>query len=417
VAEKLIWEETQPDAGVDLLAVIDNPAAQAVLRRFATSQVGDDEVRMRALGILAEAGEIAEGSVVRVWNQGQWREVEIRQVEISGEPETQYTPQVSRLLSQALEAHQRDDQDEAERLFLRMVELEPRAREAYNNLGAIYSHRGEHAQAREMYRKAVELDPGYVFPRCNLASYLLDEGDIEGAEAMLEPLSRMSRFHPQEMGFYSYTQARILIQREEYEGASRALELALQVYPGYEPAQNLLERLIRVADAEAGLGSFWEEQYRRDQAKRARLQAQLSSRNPTLAEALPLYTKNALTGMARVTLRFGGWSALRKAELIERIVAAFTDREGLEYVVAGLDDEERDALSLVLSHGGHMPWLEFDAAYGNDLDELPEWNWQAPETTMGRLRLCGLLVETTVDGELLVVVPSELRRPLREMLA
>jgi len=417
VAEKLIWEETQPDAGVDLLAVIDNPAARAALRRFATSQAGDDEVRMRALGILAEAGEIAEGSVVRVWNQGQWREVEIRQVEISGQPETRYTPQVSRLLSQALEAHQRDDQDEAERLFLRMVELDPRAREAYNNLGAIYSHRGEHAQAKEMYRKAVELDPGYVFPRCNLASYLLDEGDIEGAEAMLEPLSRMSRFHPQEMASYSYTQARILIHREEYEDARHALELALQVYPDYEPAQDLLERLIRVADAEAGLGSYWEEQRKRDQAKRARLQAQLSSRNPTLAEALPLYTKNALTGMARVTLRFGGWSALRKAELIERIVAALTDPEGLEYVVAKLDDEERDALRLVLSYGGHMPWLEFDAAYGNDLDELPEWSWQVPETCMGRLRLCGLLVETTVDGDLLVAVPSELRRPLREILA
>jgi hypothetical protein len=33
------------------------------------------------------------------------------------------------------------------------------------------------------------------------------------------------------------------------------------------------------------------------------------------------------------------------------------------------------------------------------------------------LRLSGLLVETTVNGELLVAVPSELRRPLREILA
>ena len=64
-----------------------------------------------------------------------------------------------------------------------------------------------------------------------------------------------------------------------------------------------------------------------------------------------------------------------------------------------------------------MSWLEFDAAYGNDLDEFADWNYHTPETTMGRLRLCGLLVETTVDGELLVAVPSELRRPLREILA
>jgi hypothetical protein len=172
-----------------------------------------------------------------------------------------------------------------------------------------------------------------------------------------------------------------------------------------------------IAQLGVGFESYWEQQRRRDQAKRARLQARLSTRKPTLSGALPLYTKNALTGMARVALRFGGWSALRKADLIERIVAALTDPEGLEYVVAGLDDEERDALRLVLSHGGHMPWLEFDAAHGNDLDESAYWDWHEPETTMGRLRRCGLLVETTVDGELLVAVPSELRRPLREILA
>jgi hypothetical protein len=227
----------------------------------------------------------------------------------------------------------------------------------------------------------------------------------------------MPRFHPQEMAFYSYTQARILMRREEHERARGALELALQVYPGYEPAQNLLDRLTWILQFEEDNESFWEQQRKRDQAKRARLQGQLSTRNPSLAEALPLYTKNALTGMARVTLRFGGWSALRKAELIERIVAALADPEGLEYVVAGLDDQEQDALRLVLSYGGHMSWLEFDAAHGNDVDESAYWDWHEPETTMGRLRLCGLLVEMTVNGDLLIAVPSELRRPLREILA
>jgi len=35
---------------------------------------------------------------------------------------------------------------------------------------------------------------------------------------------------------------------------------------------------------------------------------------------------------------------------------------------------------------------------------------------MGRLRLRGLLAGATVDGQLLVVVPAELRRPLEEIL-
>ncbi len=36
---------------------------------------------------------------------------------------------------------------------------------------------------------------------------------------------------------------------------------------------------------------------------------------------------------------------------------------------------------------------------------------------MGRLRLRGLLVEATVDQELLIVVPTELRQVLRKILA
>ncbi|HUV88698.1 MAG TPA: hypothetical protein VMY80_03520, partial [Anaerolineae bacterium] len=55
------------------------------------------------------------------------------------------------------------------------------------------------------------------------------------------------------------------------------------------------------------------------------------------------------------------------------------------------------------------PWQDFEARYGSDLEESPYWEWHAPETTMGRLRGRGLLAETTVDGELRVVVPVELR--------
>ncbi|MCK4470448.1 MAG: hypothetical protein KAW49_01545, partial [Anaerolineae bacterium] len=249
-----------------------------------------------------------------------------------------------------------------------------------------------------------------------LAVYLLDEDDVEGADAMLQPLASATRFRPQEMAFYSYTQARILMQREEYEAARRALRAALQISPGYEPAESLLERLERIIHIETGFESFMEQQRKRDQAKRARLQAKLSTPEPALAEALSIYAKDVLTGMARVVVRWGGWSALRKAELIERIAAELGDPDNLERVVGDLNEDERAALRQVLARGGSMPWQDFDATYGNDLEESPYWQWHVPETTMGRLRLRGLLVETTVDGELLVAVPSELRQFLGEML-
>jgi tetratricopeptide (TPR) repeat protein len=416
LAEKLIWEESQLEAGIAILGTVATPAAYAALRRFGLSQAGEDEARIQALFSLAQAGEIAPDETLRVWSRGEWREVQLRQYEISGEREAQYAPQVMELLNQGLQAFQGGDHDQAERLFRRALKQEPRAKEAYNNLGTLYARRGEHERAREMYRAALEIDPLYVFPRCNLAIYLLDEDDVEGARTMLTPLANATRFHAQDMAFYSYTQARILVQSEEYEAARGALQAALEVWPGYKPAEELLEWLDTYGSLMTGFEPLMERQQERDRARRARLQTRLSTAEPSLSEALSLYSKEALTGTARVALPWGGWSALRKAELLQEVVAGLRDPDNLEGIVADLTAEERAALRQVLARGGDMPWGDFDAAYGNDLEESPYWQWHVPETIMGRLRLCGLLAEATVDGELLVTVPSELRRLLRKIL-
>ncbi len=416
MAEKLIWEEDQPDAGITFLTTIATPAAYAALRRFGLSQAGEDDTRMEALSHLMRTGEIRQDETLRVWIEGEWRDVQMRQYEVSGEQETGYIQEVADLLNQGLSILQQGDPEQAEQLFRRALELEPHAKEAYNNLGAIYARRGDHAQAKESFQAALEIEPLYVFPRCNLASYLLDDDDITGAEAMLKPLADTTHFHAQEMAFYSYTQARILVRKEEYDAARQSLRVALKVYPGYDLAQNLLERLDMISKISTGFESYRERQRRRDQAKRARLQAKLSTPEPTLDQALPLYTKNLLTGMGRVVLQWGGWAALRKAELIQEIVEGLDDLDNLERIVADLNDEEQTALRQVLASGGAMPWQDFDADFGNDLEESPYWQWHVPETTMGRLRLRGLLVETTVDGELLVAIPSELRTGIEGLL-
>jgi Tfp pilus assembly protein PilF len=416
MAEKMIWEDDQPDAGVTILSTVATPAAYAALRRFGSSQAGEDGVRMRALFSLMQAGEISQDETLRVWSEGEWRDVQLRQYEISAEAKTLYAPKVADLLERGLQAFQQDDLEQAECLFRRALTLDPRAKEACNNLGTIYARRGEHGRAREMYQEAIKIDPTYVFPRCNLAVYLLDEDDVEGAEVMLSPLVDVTRLHPQEMAFYSYTQARVLMHKKEYDAARKALQMALQIWPGYEPAESLLEHLETFTYVWSGFDSFFERQRKRDQAKRARLQTKLSTAAPSLSEALSLYTKNALTGMGRVILPWGGWSGLRKAELFQRIIEGLQDADNVERMVIDLHDQELAALRQVLAQGGYMSWQNFDAQYGNDLEESSYWEYHEPETVMGRLRLHGFLVEATVDGGLLVVVPTELRQVLKEML-
>jgi tetratricopeptide (TPR) repeat protein len=414
VGEKMIWEEQQPEAGISMLSTIGTPEAYAALRRFALSQAGDDQGRLEALSALVEAGEIEEGETVRAWLDGEWREIELRVYEETpGEMwrESEYAARVINMLNRSMSAQQRGDVEQAEELFERVLELDPNVKEAYNNLGAIYAQREEHERAKEMFRKALEIDPLYLFPCCNLINYHLNEEQVEEAEKLLEPLSQARGLNPYESALINFTRARILVEREEYDRAEQLLETALEIKPDYEPAQDLLEWL-----QDRDSWSWWEEQWERDLAWRERLQGQLSSLRPTLAEALPLYTKEALTAMAREVMLGGGWSGLRKAELVHALIEALTNRWYLEWIVKRLSEEEQDALRTVLDGGGAMVWEDFDARYGNDLDESRYWQWHTPETTMGQLRLRGLLVEATVDDELYVAVPVDLREDLGGVL-
>ena len=414
MAEKLLIEEGLPEAGMDILMAVGTPEAYRVLRRFGQSQLGDDDTRLQALTRLLEVGEISEGETLRVWLDGEWREVQLRAYEVREEDE-EYSPEVADLVNQSIDVQNKGDYDLAERLLQEALELDPGVKQAYNNLGAIHAQRGEHGRAKEMFQKALELDPLYPIPRCNLAAYLLEDGDVEGAEAMLEPLAEAPPHHAQDIASYSYTRARVLFRKKEYDATRRALRAALKASPDYQPAKDLLEHLDRVVPLLKGFDRFIQQQQERNQARRARLQAKLTTPEPTLSEALSIYTKDALTGMARAVLPHGGWTTLRKAELLQEIVQALRDPDTLKLVVGQLSDDERAALRQVLEGGGTMAWEDF-ARYGNDLEESPYWNWHVPETTMGRLRLRGLLAEATVNGKRLVAVPSELRPLLEKVL-
>ena len=126
-------------------------------------------------------------------------------------------------MNDGLAAMQRKQFDKAERLLLAAIHEEPRAKEAYNNLGKIYAERGDTARARSMFEAAIAVDPTYVFPRVNIALFRLADDDIDGAEDILRPLADKQRFLPNELAFYQFGMARVAVARERYDDARRLL--------------------------------------------------------------------------------------------------------------------------------------------------------------------------------------------------
>jgi len=410
VGKKTLWEDQQTEAAIALLMTLGTSDAYTVLREFGFSQAGDEEARMQALFALLEAGQIPADEPVRFWQDGEWRDIQLRKYEIIEKRNLEYPQQVIDLLNQAILAFNANRLGKAEKLYKRILALEPRAKEAYNNLGSIFARQDKHEQAQAMYQKAIELDPLYVLPRCNLAIYLLGNEKIEEAQAMVAPLVDVTQLHPQEAAFLSYIHARINIENEEYDRARNALEMALQVYPDYKLARDLLESLEDMEYMQKRWAQWQERQHKRDLAKRERQRDQLTTPDPTLAEALGIYTKDILTAIARRVIPWGGWSSLRKADLHQYLVAYLQEPASIVRLLDLLAPEEKAAFERVRGNGGTLAWEVFDQEFGNDMDESPYWQYHEPETVMGRLRAHGLLVEVKVEGELLVSIPVELRK-------
>jgi tetratricopeptide (TPR) repeat protein len=416
VAKQILWEQMEGEYAVGILNMIASPAAYDALREFAFSQAGSDEDRMQALTLLQEAGVLDTSQPVRIWRDGKWHDIQLASFDVSDEPEATYPPTVIKLYERAINAHNEERFDEAERLYKQILVLEPRAADVYYNLGVIYSEQNREQEAEILFRKSIELRPLYAMPRCQLANDLLDKQDIAAAKEILLPILQAKHLSTIEMSTYMYVQARILTIEEEYAKARSMLESLLKMAPDFAPAQALLERIKMLEMFGAGLKGFVDNMRRRYEKRRSAMQSKLSGADITVDMALNLYHRELQQSMARHILPHGGWSAFKKKQLHEALAQALPNPGTLQHILSNLSDEERGALRSVLASGGLMKWEEFVEQYDDDLDESPDWQYHEPATLMGRLRQRALLAITTVDKQVMVVVPTELRKPLAELL-
>jgi len=414
-AKKLIYEEDMSEAGCQLLVDIASPESYTVLREFGMGQVGDKQARIHALNLLLDAGQLPNGSRMQIWDDDKWTEVELRRIMVSDEDDRPYSMPVKKILDQGLRLYKQGKQAEAEEKFLQALKMEPRAKEALNNLGTIYFQAGQTEHGLEMFRQAVEIDPLYIMARCNIAIHLITEGRIEAAQEMLIPLGSIEKASSQGMSFLSYTRARLAYIKEEYEEAENQAEMALRFNPDNKHAQELRDN----ANLAKTLKSFTDSPFfARSEEFRARarqkLQRRISNPAPAIAEVLAIFSREILQTITRKWAPYSGWSTFKKAELLKYLEGIMLDPDHVDRMLTALQTDEKVALQNILSMGGTISWEEFSHTYDNDLDESPYWQYHDPETLMGRLRSQGLIVEVTVDEQLLLAIPLEFRAEMKK---
>jgi protein O-GlcNAc transferase len=90
---------------------------------------------------------------------------------------------VKSLLERAIAAHGRGSTEEAKELYRRVLELAPRDKTANTNSAVIAAQEGDLAKAEELFRAALAGDPGYPAGYNNLGRLLQERGRLDEAVA------------------------------------------------------------------------------------------------------------------------------------------------------------------------------------------------------------------------------------------
>lgn len=401
-------------AGATLLYHLGTPEAKEELRRFAFGQRGDFSDRVLAVNMLADAGEVDIAEPVELWSEslGEWRSYLIPIRRWKEAPPPSRHPKVMALLEQALQALQRQRTDRAIKVMEEAIAIEPDNPELYQRVGLIYQSKGDLDTADQYFYRALEVDPHFTIALSSLAINATKRKDSAAARRFLEAVAR--EFAKKEVptvdeyALFLYALGVLALHEKDLDYAYLCAEDGLET--------EIYGTLFFNLELEIGREKFVSQ---RKMARRQRRQQEEEKRrqpipaDASLAECLNRVTKDYLIGAARqLRLPYNA----RKNVLIQRLAGALTDPVRLkEGILTELSAQEKQALRDILNAGGRLPWDDFVARYGDDLEE--DAYWKPPETVMGRLRMFGLISDGTVDGEFVVLIPRELRSLLPSLLA
>lgn len=232
---------------VDVIDHLKTPDLLALLPAFALSQYGPDSLRHQALNLAKEAGLIPAGPV-KMWIQGQQREILPIGFEIYDEPVEKHSPEVTRLASAATAALRERDGDKAERLLEEALQLAPDAPDLLNNLAMAYQEQGREADMKALLRQNYQNHPDYFFGRVAMANLLIQQNDLDQAADLLFPLMSEQRLHYSEFVALAAAYIQLYQAKDEPEAARVWLDMWANIDPD-DPNLRYLQRQARLHQA------------------------------------------------------------------------------------------------------------------------------------------------------------------------
>ena len=157
----------------------------------------------------------------------------------------------SDLLGQAVRLHQQGRLEQAQALYRRVLDLDPRQFDALHLLGVIERQRGHPGRAVELIEEALRIDPQQARAHCNLGAALQDLGRTDAALAGYEAALRLDPGYALAWDNRGNTLRRLGRLADALDSYERALGIAPALSDAWCHRAIALHDLGRHADAAA----------------------------------------------------------------------------------------------------------------------------------------------------------------------
>jgi len=214
-----------------MAAVTGHPALLAAARAYIFGSRGTFEERFETAQILSQADLLPSGPV-RIWNEGEWRQVMMLNMEISPEPErTLRSRALQKLYEEAYAALRDEDGPLAQEILEKAVALAPDDPTLANNLAIAYKMQGQDDKAHQIMMDVHTRFPDYFFGIIAFASMEATAGRLDKAHELLNALMQRKRMHTSEFVALCRAQIQVWLADNKKDGARSWLDLWERVDP------------------------------------------------------------------------------------------------------------------------------------------------------------------------------------------
>jgi tetratricopeptide (TPR) repeat protein len=206
---------------------LETPELLKMIADFALSQNGSDKMRNRAAALAVKAKFLPKDNI-RLWIEGEWRELMLIAYEFHGDPTAQHSRQVMHWLDEALDllrTGSNSQAKDAEKLLLKALELEPDSPDLLNNLALSYFNQNRETEGYNLICDVAERFPDYVFAHAIAAKKCIEKGDFETAESLLHPFISRDRFHFLEFSSFCDAHVELLVAQKKPDVARSWLNI------------------------------------------------------------------------------------------------------------------------------------------------------------------------------------------------